>query len=94
MAQIQVKVVIASVASVVLFILAFYMVSVTSSQSSLISQLGVLETLWLEAHSKVLHERMLQVEDPTVYNLRVAGMFDVCIADDVCEIVAACDCIR
>ena len=85
---------IASAASVLVSILAFDMVGVTSSQPSAISELGVLETWWLEAHSEVLHEQMLQVEDPTVYNLRVAGMFDVCIADDVCEIVAACDCIR
>ena len=66
------------------------MVGVTSSQPSAISELGVLETWWLEAHSEVLHEQMLQVEDPTVYNLRVAGMFDVCIADDV-RPVARCE---
>ena len=53
----------------------------------MISELGVLETLWLEAHSEVLHERMLQVEDPTMNNLRVAGMFEVCLADDVREVV-------
>ena len=72
-------------ASVILFILAFYMVGVGSSTPSVITELGVLEALWLEAHSEVLHERMLQVEDPTVHNLRVAGMFDVCLADDVRE---------
>ena len=64
------------------------MVGVTSEpQPCEISELGVLETLWLEAHSEVLHERMLQVEDPTMYNLRVAGMFDVCLADDVREVL-------
>ena len=67
------------------------MVGVTSSQPPAISELGVLETLWLEAHSEDLHECMLRVEDPTLHNLRVAGMFDVCIADDVGEIVGACD---
>ena len=82
---------IAFVASVVLFILAFYMVGGTSSQPCAISKLGVLETLWLEAHSEVLHERMVQIKDPTMNNLRVAGMFDVCIADDVAEVIAACD---
>ncbi|KAF8546560.1 hypothetical protein OG21DRAFT_1607730 [Imleria badia] len=83
----QAKVVIASVASVLLFILAFYMIGVGSWTPSAITELGVLEALWLEAHSEVLHERMLQVEDPTVYNLRVAGMFDVCLADDVREVL-------
>lgn len=78
---------IASVASVVLLILAFYMVGVDPPTPSAITELGVLETLWLEAHSHVLHERMLQVEDPTVHNLRVAGMFDVCLADDVREVL-------
>ena len=53
----------------------------------MISELGVLETLWLEAHSEVLHERMLQVEDPTMNKLRVAGMFEVCLADDIREVV-------
>ena len=45
----------------------------------------------LEAHTEVLHECMLQVEDPMMYNLRVAGMSDVCVADDVGEVMAACD---
>lgn len=78
---------VASVASVMLFILAFYMLGVTPSTPSAITTFGVLETLWLEAHSETLHERMMDVEEPTVYNLRVAGMFEVCIAEDVREVV-------
>lgn len=87
MAQDAAKVVIASVASVLLFTLAIYMVGFDSSTASAITNLGVLESLWLEAHSEVLHEHMMQVEDPTVHNLRVAGMFDVCLADIVHEVL-------
>ena len=83
----QAKVVIAFVASVLLFILAIYMVGIAPSTPCAITGLGVLETLWLEAHSEVLHERMLQVKDPAMYNLRIAGMFDVCLADDVPEVL-------
>ena len=61
------------------------MIGVTTWKHSPISELGVLETLWLEAHSETLHERMLLVRDPTLYNLRVAGMLGVCLADDIRE---------
>ena len=61
------------------------MIGVTPWKESPISELGVLEILWLEAHSETLHERMLLVRDPTLYNLRVAGMLGVCLADDIRE---------
>ena len=61
------------------------MVGVTSWQHPPISELGVLETLWLEAHSETLHDCMLLVCDPTLYNLQVAGMLGVCLADDIRE---------
>ena len=61
------------------------MVGVGPSTSVSLSELGVLETLWLEAHSDVLHARMCQVADPTLHNLRAAGMFGVCLADEVRE---------
>ena len=72
-------------ASAVLLILILYMIGVTSWKESAISDLGVLETLWLEAHSEILHGQMLKVHDPTLHNLRIAGVLDVCFADDIHE---------
>lgn len=78
---------ITSVAPVMLLMLSIYMLGIAPSKPSVMSELGVLETLWLEAQSEVLHEYLLRVEDPTVYNLRVGGMFDVCLADEVHDVL-------
>ncbi|KAF8552335.1 hypothetical protein OG21DRAFT_151999 [Imleria badia] len=70
-------------ASVALFLLLFYLVGVTSPRSVAVSSLGVLETLWLESHSQRIHERMVEVDDPSLDNLRRVGMFKVCLADEL-----------
>lgn len=66
-----------------LFLLLFYIVGVSSPRSLPVSSLGVLETLWLESHSQRIHDRMLEVDDPSLDNLRRAGMFRVCLADEL-----------
>ena len=43
--------------------------------------MSVLECLWLEAHSELLHSRLHAVEEPRLDTLRAAGMFDVCLGD-------------
>ncbi|KAF8136907.1 hypothetical protein EV363DRAFT_1155909 [Boletus edulis] len=72
-------------ASVIIFILVFYMVGVTPTRPLAASSLGVLETLWLESRSQRIHERMLEVDNPSLDNLRRAGMFKVCITEELAE---------
>ena len=40
-----------------------------------IAGISVLETLWIAAHSWSLCERMAEVDDPSLGNLRKAGKF-------------------
>ncbi|KAH0828806.1 hypothetical protein J3R83DRAFT_3254 [Lanmaoa asiatica] len=70
-------------ASVTIFLLTFYIVGVTAPRSLAVSSLGVLETWWLESHSQLLHDRMLEIDNPSVNNLRSAGMLGVCLADEL-----------
>jgi hypothetical protein len=46
-----------------------------------VSGVSVLETLWIAAHSQALYERLADVDDASLDNLRAAGMFGICIAD-------------
>jgi hypothetical protein len=46
-----------------------------------VSGVSVLETLWIAAHSQALYERMVDIDDTSLDNLRAAGMFGICIAD-------------
>lgn len=59
------------------------MVGVTTPRSLAVSSFGVLETLWLGFHSQVLYDRMLEIDDPSLDNLRRAGTLKVCIADEL-----------
>lgn len=52
-----------------------------SGEHTLISGTSVLECLWLEAHSELLHSRLQTVEEPRLDTLRAAGMFDICLGD-------------
>ena len=78
------KTIVAFAASIILFILVFYMVCVTAWPRPPISELGYRKH-WLEAHSETLHERMLLVREPTLYNPRDAGMLGIWLADDIRE---------
>jgi hypothetical protein len=50
-----------------------------NSQAS-ISDIGVLQILWLGYHSASIHDALQTVEHPTEASLRRAGMIDVCFA--------------
>ncbi|KAG2089818.1 hypothetical protein BD769DRAFT_419917 [Suillus cothurnatus] len=50
-----------------------------NSQAS-ISDIGVLQLLWLGYHSASIHDALQTVEHPTEASLRRAGMIDVCFA--------------
>lgn len=70
--------------SVTISILVFCMAGVTAPSRLLpVHSLGVLQSLWLGSRSKRIHERMLEVDDPTLDNLRKAGMFKICVADEL-----------
>ena len=86
-AHVRVQVILASTASVVLCALAVCMVGRAPSAPSVLAALGVLETLWLDAHLDVLHARMRHVAAPTLHRLRVAGMVEVALADEVRAVV-------
>ncbi|KAF8837093.1 hypothetical protein BDN67DRAFT_1005137 [Paxillus ammoniavirescens] len=71
----------ASTASFLLFVIGFFLVGWPSRRCTSVSGVSVLETLWIAAHSQVLHERMADIDDASLDNLRAAGMFGICIAD-------------
>ncbi|KAF9218205.1 hypothetical protein BS17DRAFT_260702 [Gyrodon lividus] len=65
----------------VLFVMEFFLVGRPSRRSASVSGVTVLETLWIAAHSETLYERMADIDDASLDNLRAAGMFGVRIAD-------------
>ncbi|KIJ63002.1 hypothetical protein HYDPIDRAFT_113497 [Hydnomerulius pinastri MD-312] len=76
-------IIIASTASFVLLALASYMIRRFPPRPAHMSGVGVLEALWLEAHSQKLHESFKDIRDPSTKRLRAAGMFDICLAESV-----------
>ena len=46
-----------------------------------IAGISVLETLWIAAHSQILHECMTDVNESSVDHLRRVGMFKVCLGN-------------
>ena len=46
-----------------------------------INGVSVLETLWIAVHSQLIHEHMADVKEPSLDNLRKAGMFAICLGD-------------
>ncbi|KIJ58815.1 hypothetical protein HYDPIDRAFT_33778 [Hydnomerulius pinastri MD-312] len=79
--QAQYQHIAASAASFVLLVLASYMVRRFPPRPAHMSGVGVLEALWLEAHSQKLHESFEDIRDPSTKRLRAAGMFDICLAE-------------
>ncbi|KAH7920745.1 hypothetical protein BV22DRAFT_1132840 [Leucogyrophana mollusca] len=77
----------ATVASLASIILAVIMTGAPRARKTrtapAIKSAGVLELLWLAVHLPDLREGLEAVEEPTVDNLRAAGMFDVCLADGI-----------
>ena len=69
--------------SVTISILVFCMAGVTPPRLLPVHSLGVLQSLWLGSRPKRIHERMQEVDDPTLDNLRKAGMFKICVADEL-----------
>ncbi|KAF9218274.1 hypothetical protein BS17DRAFT_836668 [Gyrodon lividus] len=65
----------------VLFVMEFFLVGRPSRRSASVSGVTVLETLWIAAHSETLYERMADIDDASLDNLRAAGMFGIRIAD-------------
>ncbi|KII84282.1 hypothetical protein PLICRDRAFT_32355 [Plicaturopsis crispa FD-325 SS-3] len=69
--------------SVVLLALAIRLVRVPAGYNAAISAVGVLQLLWLVNGRPALREQVSQVDEPTIENLRAAGMFEVRVASDV-----------
>lgn len=81
---ISIEVIFVSAASLILLIMVIWLTGIPSRTirpRASITGTSVLETLWIAAHSQTLHEHMVEVEDPSVENLRKAGMFQVCLGD-------------
>jgi hypothetical protein len=68
-------------ASIVLFILAVTFSACNSKSNSSLTSLGLLQIIWLFEHHPELSEILENVEDPTDYNLRTAGLVKVRLAD-------------
>ena len=74
----------ASGASLVLFLLAFLFVGMPPRRAFArpsINGISVLETLWISAHSQTIHEHIADIEEPSLDNLRKAGMFTIRLGD-------------
>ncbi|KAF8132764.1 hypothetical protein EV363DRAFT_1416435 [Boletus edulis] len=79
-----IPVVFASGASLVLLILAFLLAGIPAKYAhprSSINGVSVLETLWIAAHSRTIREHMADIEEPSLDNLRKAGMFTIRLGD-------------
>ena len=46
-----------------------------------INGVSILETLWVAVHSRTIREHMADVEEPSLDNLRKAGMFTIRLGD-------------
>ncbi|KIJ07221.1 hypothetical protein PAXINDRAFT_103048 [Paxillus involutus ATCC 200175] len=78
----KVPVLFASTASFLLFLFGLVLVGWPSRRRcTSVSGISVLETLWIAAHSQALYERLADVDDASLDNLRAAGMFGICVAD-------------
>ena len=74
----------ASGASLVLFLLAFLIVGMPLRHAFThpsINGVSVLETLWISVHSQTIYEHMADIEEPSLDNLRKAGMFTIRLGD-------------
>ena len=78
------KILFASMASFVSLILTIIIIGKgpsTRKHPTSVSGTSVLECLWLEAHSELLHSHIQTVEEPCLDTLRAAGMFEICLGD-------------
>ena len=67
-----------------LFILAFFFVGMPQRLACprpSINGVSILETLWVAVHSRTIREHMADVEEPSLDNLRKAGMFTIRLGD-------------
>jgi hypothetical protein len=67
--------------SVLLLILAIGFSTDTDIPNSCLNTMGFLQILWVFEHHLELSEILEQVEEPTDYNLRVAGLVKVRLLD-------------
>ncbi|KAJ7364540.1 hypothetical protein DFH08DRAFT_1016976 [Mycena albidolilacea] len=69
-------------ASILLLILVFVFAAGTRISDPYLTSLGFLQVIWVFEHHPELSEVLKQVEDPTDYNLRIAGMVKAPILGD------------
>jgi len=70
-------------ASSIMLGLAVCLVGLRGHNDIVVSNVGILETLWLAEREPSLHSKFGGVGEPTVERLRAAGMFDVCLSDEI-----------
>ena len=78
------QVVFVSTASLILFILVFFLIGIPArlpQHGSSTTGLSVLETLWIAAHFQTLCEHMADVNDPSMNELRRVSMLKVCLGN-------------
>ena len=78
------KVIFTSAASLVLLVLAFVFAGMPLRYAYAypdINGVSVLETMWVAVHSWAIHEHMAKVKEPSLDNLRTAGMFMIHLGD-------------
>ncbi|EIW82819.1 hypothetical protein CONPUDRAFT_151876 [Coniophora puteana RWD-64-598 SS2] len=68
-------------ASLIMLVLAVYIAGVRTHDDPAVRGAGILEMLWLADRLPPLRQRLDGVAEPTVDNLRAAGMFEVCLAE-------------
>ena len=84
----------ASGASLVLLVLVFFFVGMPPRRAYTrpsINGVSVLETLWVAVHSRIIREHMADIEEPSLDNLRKAGMFMIHLGDIYASRVLAPD---
>ncbi|EIW83729.1 hypothetical protein CONPUDRAFT_142341 [Coniophora puteana RWD-64-598 SS2] len=70
-------------ASVIMLLLAVVLAGARRDKDTLVvSSVGMLEMLWLSNRKPVLRLQLDEVQEPTMDNLRSAGMFQVCLSED------------
>ncbi|KAF7378111.1 hypothetical protein MSAN_00235300 [Mycena sanguinolenta] len=68
-------------ASILLLILVSMFAAATPIHNSSLTSLGFLQTIWVFEHHPELSEILEEVEDPSDYNLRAAGLVKVRLSD-------------
>jgi hypothetical protein len=71
------QVVVGLATSVILLVLAVGLAGRSGANISAVDSVGILQLIWLLRGNSGIQERIAQVEQPSVHNLRAAGMFPV-----------------